>query len=438
MPGDLRRLPLGVVQRRRRIDACLAASGRCSTIQAPCVDLSAKRGATPDEYRRPVRVLVTTPAGLGHVHPMVPLVRALLTRGHELRWALPADGVDVVARHGVETIPVLGRGPITAQAVIGQFPEIAARSLRDRPAVIFGKLFGAMATPPMLEALEPAARAWRPHLVLADAAEFAGHIVAAQLGIPSATKGFGPLLPEGRVALAAEEVAPLWTARGLEPRPFGGAYDHLYIDVYPPELQVEGGGHLGRRQLMRPVSDDGVPADDASLPLPTRRPEAPLVYVTLGTIFNDAEPLRRAVEGVRGLHARVLATVGPGGDPAVLGEQPDHVVVERYVPQTALLPHCDAVVSHGGSGTTLGALALGLPQVCLPQGADQFLNADAVQASGAGLSIDPEAASPEAIRDAVAAVLQEPTYQRAAQRVAASIASMPSPSDVAAALEELV
>jgi MGT family glycosyltransferase len=158
----------------------------------------------------------------------------------------------------------------------------------------------------------------------------------------------------------------------------------------------------------------------------------------MGTVFNDPDPLRRAVEGVRALPVRVLATVGPNADPAVLGEQPDHVLVERYVPQTAALPLCDAVVSHAGSGTVLGALALGLPQVCLPQGADQFLNAEAVAASGAGLSIAPDAATVPEIANAVTAVLNDKAYRAAAQQVATSIEAMPTPDDVVTALVRLV
>ena len=383
-----------------------------------------------------MRVLVTTPAGLGHIHPMVPLARALARRGHEVRWALPEQVASSVAEHPIEVVPIAAREPITPQEVMRRFPELGELAPHERPDAMFGKLFGAMATPPMLEGLEPVALDWRPHLVVTDAADFAGHIVAARLGVPSVTKGFGPLLPEVRVASAAAEVAPLWASRGLEPRPHGGAYDHLYIDIYPPEMQVEAGGHVPHRQLMRPGPHDRV-ADASALPLPRARPEAPLVYVTMGTVFNDPEPLRRAVEAVRTLDVRVLATVGPAADPAVLGDQPGHVVVETYVPQTAVLPHCDVVVSHGGSGTVLGALTLGLPQVCLPQGADQFLNAAAVAASGAGLSITPGAASPDSIREAVATVLHDQSYRDAAQRVAASIESMPPPEDVAAVLEKL-
>lgn len=385
-----------------------------------------------------MRVLVSTPGGLGHIHPMVPLARALVSRGHQVRWALPEGAAAHVAERSLSVLPLAGCGPIHPQDVLRRYPELADLSPRDRPEALFGKLFGAMATPPMLRALEPIARDWRPHLVVADAGDFAGHIVAAMLGIPSVTKGFGALLPQKRVANAAEEVAPLWVERGLEPRPYGGAYEWLYIDIYPPELQVGSGSHVPRRQMMRPIADDAKTADDGTtIPLPESRQDAPLVYVTMGTVFNDPGPLQRAVEGVRELPVRLLATVGPGGDVGVLGVQPDHVRIERYVPQTALLPHCDVVVSHGGSGTMLGALTLGLPQVCLPQGADQFMNGDAVATSGAGLAIAPAAATPIAVGAAVAAVLDHGEYRTAAKRISSSIAAMPSPEDVAPILEAL-
>lgn len=73
---------------------------------------------------------------------------------------------------------------------------------------------------------------------------------------------------------AAQEVEELWTSRGLDPRPYAGAYDHLYIDIYPPQMQVEAGGHVPRRQLMRPVTDDnlaGLSEWRAREPAPRRR-----------------------------------------------------------------------------------------------------------------------------------------------------------------------
>ena len=157
----------------------------------------------------------------------------------------------------------------------------------------------------------------------------------------------------------------------------------------------------------------------------------------MGTVFNDPGPLCNAVDAVACLDARVLVTVGPAADCSVVGTQPEHVRVERYLPQTRVLAACAVVVSHAGSGTVLATLTAGVPQLCLPQGADQFLNARAVADAGAGISLLPDAATPEAIRGALDGLLEERSYRGCAVTVSADIAAMPSPADVSAVLEAL-
>jgi UDP:flavonoid glycosyltransferase YjiC (YdhE family) len=105
--------------------------------------------------------------------------------------------------------------------------------------------------------------------------------------------------------------------------------------------------------------------------------------------------------------------------------------VSRYVAQQDLLPHCDAVISHAGSGTFLAALAAGLPQLCLPQSADQFLNAAAAEDARCGLALQPLDVSPRAIRSAVEQLLTDRGLRAAAERVRDEIASMPGPEQVA-------
>jgi calicheamicin 3'-O-methyl-rhamnosyltransferase len=117
-------------------------------------------------------------------------------------------------------------------------------------------------------------------------------------------------------------------------------------------------------------------------------------------------------------------------DPSVLGPRPGNVAAASFVPQALLLPYVSAVVSHTGSGTMLGALASGIPQICLPRGADQFGNADRIHASGSGIRLLPDEVDPESLRAAVRAVLDDPTYARAARTVQAEIAAMPTAEQV--------
>lgn len=160
-----------------------------------------------------------------------------------------------------------------------------------------------------------------------------------------------------------------------------------------------------------------------------------LVYITLGTVSEHAAELAAAVSGISRLHVRVLVTVGPRIGPADLGPQPPNVTVERYVSQTEVLPRVSAVVSHAGSATFLGALCHGVPQVCLPQAADQFRNAKGGVASGSALVLLPSEATPQTVADAVSRVLTDVRFRAAAKVVADEIESLPSPTEVVHALE---
>jgi UDP:flavonoid glycosyltransferase YjiC (YdhE family) len=158
----------------------------------------------------------------------------------------------------------------------------------------------------------------------------------------------------------------------------------------------------------------------------------------MGTVFRDPSALRRIVNRLASLEIRLLVTVGPVGNPDGMGDQPPNVRIERYVAQTLVPPLCQAVISHGGSGTMLQTLSLGLPQLCLPQAADQFMNAEAIASSGAGLALVPTEADSESIAAAALRLLDEPGFRERAIGYSKEIILMPSPDDVAKVLEQLV
>ena len=171
---------------------------------------------------------------------------------------------------------------------------------------------------------------------------------------------------------------------------------------------------------------------------PWSAPGRPLVYLTLGTVsFGATAVFRAAIDGLARLPVHVVVAVGPG-DPAALGDVPPNVVVEGFVPQAQVLRHADLVVHHGGSGTTLGAAAHGVPQLVLPQGADQFVNAEALASQGSGLALTGDDVVPDVVAECARTLLGEPVHRATAQALAAEIAAMPSPADVVRALESWV
>jgi len=158
-----------------------------------------------------------------------------------------------------------------------------------------------------------------------------------------------------------------------------------------------------------------------------RLPHAITVYVTLGTVVNKRPGLFETVlEALAGIDVNAIVTIGPDVDPERLGPQPPHVLVERYIPQTLVLPRCRALVAHAGAGSMLGALAHGLPQLLLPYLAEQHLNAEACRRAGAALVLEPHEIGVAAIRASLTRLLEYRGAARAARRLGDEIAAIPS------------
>ncbi|WP_320672594.1 glycosyltransferase [Patulibacter defluvii] len=150
--------------------------------------------------------------------------------------------------------------------------------------------------------------------------------------------------------------------------------------------------------------------------------EGPLILASLSSTFMDQGPLLdRIAAGLGTLPVRGLITTGPAFAPGDVAAPPNVTVLES-APHGRVMPAAGAVVTHGGHGTVIKALAHGIPVVCLPMGRDQHDVAARVQVAGAGLRL-PADASPQRIAQAVRRVLQDPGIHAAAQRIGAAIRS---------------
>jgi MGT family glycosyltransferase len=183
-------------------------------------------------------------------------------------------------------------------------------------------------------------------------------------------------------------------------------------------------------RVVGPRLDDPEWASELALP----DGEAPLVLVGLSSTYQEQQGvLRRTAAALATLPVRGLVTTGPAVEPfAVAG----NVSVVESAPRAAVLPHAAAVVTHGGHGTVMKALAAGVPMVVMPMGRDQPENASRVLAAGAGVRIR-QSASPEKIAAAVNEVLENESYRASAQRLAAAIAEETARDRAAEELEEL-
>jgi UDP:flavonoid glycosyltransferase YjiC (YdhE family) len=381
-------------------------------------------------------VLFTCVVGHGHFHPLIPLARALEGAGHRVVVATDPGFCPYVRRVGFEAHPAGLDQPEAQARFVAATPGWAETPPEDRMPLQFPGLFAGVRAPRMLEDLEGLMAEVRPDLVIHDTAELAGAIAAEVAGVPHVEHSFGILRPAIVRAVATEILAPLAARRGVPNPGVGGSGGELYLDICPPGIQRPEIAEVANVQRLQPV---GFEESGHALPRWVGDLSArPTVYVTMGTVFNKAtEVFASILDGLRGEPINVVVTVGESGDPAVLDRQDGNVHIERYIPQALILPHCDLVISHAGSGATIGALAAGVPMLALPQGADQFVNAEAITGLGAGLRLLAREVTPAAVRDATRRLLDEPSFSDVARIEQRAIQAMPLPASVVARLEAL-
>ena len=216
-----------------------------------------------------------------------------------------------------------------------------------------------------------------------------------------------------------------------------------YLTLFPASLEDP---QVSEPPVTHRFRDPAAGASSKGLPDWWPGDTRPLVYVSFGSVTGGlpvaGSIYAAALAAAARLPARVLLTVGRELDLDALGPAPANVHLERWVPQAEVFGQASVVVCHGGSGTTLGALAAGLPLVIVPLFADQPENARRVDAVGAGIAVPPDpSAPPEPIRSslepiplgaAIEAVLAEPGYGRTARALAAEMQALP-PTDTALA-----
>ena len=363
-----------------------------------------------------MRILFTCRPAYGHLFPLLPLANAAKAAGHDVVFGTGSKFLETVRDLGFETHRAgisIGEAEAEAKLRHGEDAGFAEVGIT---------MFAELLPLALLDDLTSLLPELRPDLVIYEQSDVGAGVAARRAGIPAVSVVIGRSLPPELLAVATERLAPLWGDV-----PSDAMFGDACVDVWPDSVRDPGTAGLPKVFRMRPTPFD------PDVPLPPL-PEDGFVYLTLGTVvFGATQVLRGAIHALARLPVDVLVALGPG-DPTLLGELPARVRVEGFVPQAEVLKHAGLVVHHGGTGTVLGSLAAGLPQLILPQGADQFANADALTTLGAAKSLVGEAIRIDAIEAAVRELLADPKPREIAQTVAAEIAAMPAPEQVLAEL----
>ncbi len=346
----------------------------------------------------------------GHIHPCLPVVEELVRRGER-----------IVAYTTDEFRPML-------EDVGAEFRRFPHR-ISDKRALVTMAYWQLCVAASVMSALARDAQALDTEYVLVDASCYWGYALGEHLSLPlilfhsTFPNAFQSLSPV-RSALLDLRSAPgvfptfirfLMLDRRISRRwritPLGSpvaliqprqALEHLVLahESMQPERTGEAFHFVGLC-LRRPGSTRG-----ESLP---RRDARPLVYVSLGTIWNDRPDFYRlCIEAYRDGRYQVLISTGSSLGAWSLGTVPDHIHIREHVDQLAVLERAAVFVSHGGMNSLSEALHAGVPLVLVPQANDQFPLSELMERQGVAVVLRGAALCPKALRETTDRVLHDP------------------------------
>jgi MGT family glycosyltransferase len=233
------------------------------------------------------------------------------------------------------------------------------------------------------------------------------------------------------------EFSEFCVERGAPPLPEGELMhesDRLNLTLYPAEADYERSRKLASTWHRL---DTCVRRTDATFELPASLRDGPgaLVYVSLGSLGSaDVDLMRRLVEVLSDAPHRFVVSRGPQHDAYELA---DNMWGEELLPQPAILPLVDLVITHGGNNTTTECFHFGKPMIALPIFWDQADNAQRLDETGFGIRLPTYELDDRALLGAIARLLADVPLRARLAAIAARVQASPGTERAAALIERL-
>jgi len=406
-----------------------------------------------------MRVMFAVSDYLPHYFPMVPLAWALQAAGHEVRVVCAPDQTTHVEGAGLTPVPILDDVDMLMWARLGHFWAASAGAVPadlDLPVInpatgeplasvedfdadeFFKSIRGpeAAKTGRRIDAMVDFARRWHPDLVIHDTLHLDAVVAAKVVGVPAICHLTGPIgtkETEYGLNFIPEHYSRAFDKHGVVER--GTDLIRHVIDICPTSMApATDAGRLPVRYI--PYNGPGsMPAWAARKP---RRPRICVMWSqTLTRLFGPATfAVPMIVDALADLDVEVVVTVNAEGTRR-LGKVPDNVRLLEHCPVHLLLATADALVHAGGAGSTLTAVAAGVPQLFVTFGPEYRANGRRLAATGAGLQLHGPRVDSESIRKSVLALLEDQSYGDHANRLRQEMLDQPTPAKLAVDLLEL-
>lgn len=388
--------------------------------------------------RRAHIAMVGTPA-ISHVLPSLDVIRELVARGHRVTYNNHPAMAEPIEATGAELVPRTSVLPVASNV----WPD-------DTIAAMDLFLDEAVATLPQLQATydqDPA------DLYLYDIGAYAARALAEQHKRPAVQ--LSPTFVAWQGADAEEFAASVWQLPGADA--YRAKFTQWLDDCGATTTDMEVFSGRPARALalipraMQPNADRvdtqavtfvgpclGPREDQAAWERPAEAER--VLLVSLGSSYTQQPDFYRqclaAFGDLPGWH--VVLQIGKHTDPEELGDIPANVEVRSWVPQLAILEQADAFVTHAGMGSSSEGLCTGVPMIAVPQGVDQFMNADRLVALGVARRVDTAEATAQTLRAALDALLGDPEVARTSARLRAEARAEGGSSRAADLIEEML
>ena len=354
----------------------------------------------------------------GHVNPTLPLVRELTSRGHRVLY------YDVEAFR--EKIEAAGAQFVPIDAYMPPAPEdIDRRAGKDFASLIE---MAADLTLSLNERVAQDVAEHHPACVVGDSVCIWGKLLARRHGLPfiCSTTTFAFNDQSARLMKRQPgEVLRMLLGMPRMARKLRQLREHGHdapdvISLIGNDTKTPTIVYTSR--LFQPMSETfgdsyAFVGPSVMQRYPRRPHDRPLVYVSLGTVLNNAPDFyRSALQALFGMDCDAILSIGDAVDPAALGPVPGNVRIFPRVNQLEVLAGADVFLTHCGMNSVSESLLCGVPMVLFPQHGEENAVAIRCEQLGAGLRLKRPSAS--CIRSALEAVLGDDRYRRAAQTVA--------------------
>ncbi|MFE9404062.1 macrolide family glycosyltransferase [Streptomyces sp. NPDC006530] len=357
---------------------------------------------------------------ISHVLPSLALIRELVARGHRVTYANDPFVADRIESAGAELVPCTSTLPVADNNWPAD-PIGAASLFLDDAVQALPQLHAAHDNDPA-------------DLYLYDIGAYAARALAEQQGRPLMQLSPTFVAWDG---YQEDVAAQLWRLPGADA--YRDRFARWLADCGATTTDVDTFCGPPARTLalipraMQPHADR-VDTDTVTFVGPcfdTRtdtagwtRPAGAdhVLLISLGSAYTRQPAFYRqciaAFGDLPGWH--VVLQIGPYTDPAELGTIPPNIDVHSWVPQRAVLEQADAFLTHAGMGGCGEGLLAGVPMIAVPQGAEQFMNADRLVELGVARRVDTADATAESLRAALHDLLRDPERVDRSRRLQAA------------------